>query len=429
MPALQQARKTDRFYGWINAVILFFIYGTMYGFIFYGFTVVFPAMVQAMGWSRGEAALSHTVRGFSLGLLAPLASYAVIRYGSKRTMIAGLGLGILVMLLLGTATSKIWHWTILWGIIMPVSFSLGGAIPIQTTVTYWFNVKRGTVLGIVLSGAAVAGFISAPLYTFIIEKSGTWQSGWLTAAVFISAALVSVFFLKNKPADVGQFPDDISPEKAVESAATGKSKTAKTFRADHPVPLKEAIKLPVLYLIMACMVAQISALYLLTVHGVLHLTDQGFSKMEAASVIGNLILFSGFARIPIGILGDRIEPRWIITVAMAGMGLALLGFWKTPASLPLLLVLSSIFGFSFGATVPMFPTIIGNYFSPASFASVNGFIQPFMILLGAPVPLAAGMIYDKFNSYDVAFGYVIILVLASVVSGFFLVPPRKSSLR
>ena len=85
-----QPLKSDPFYGWVNTVILFFIYGTVYGFIFYGFTVVFPAMVQTMGWSRGEAAMAHTVRGFSLGLLAPLASYAVIRYGAKRTMISGL---------------------------------------------------------------------------------------------------------------------------------------------------------------------------------------------------------------------------------------------------------------------------------------------------------------------------------------------------
>ena len=175
------------------------------------------------------------------------------------------------------------------------------------------------------------------------------------------------------------------------------------------------------------MIAQISALYLLTVHGVLHLIDQGYGKMEAASVIGNLILFSGFARFPVGILGDRIEPRWIIAIAMAGMGISLLGFWAAPAGLPFLLVLSAVFGFCFGATVTMFPTIIGNYFGPASFAPVNGFIQPFVTLLASPVPLIAGTMYDRFNSYDIAFIYVITLVLASAIIGFFLIPPKSPS--
>ena len=420
-------KTREGFYGWINVIILFLVYASLYGFVFYGFTVVFPAMIKAEGWGRGEAALAHTIRGFLLGFLAPLASYCIVRFGSRRTMAFGLGIGVLVMGALGSMASQLWHWILLWGFIMPFSFSLGGAIPIQTTVTYWFSNRRATVMGMVLTGAAAAGFISAPLFTAIMDSTGTWKTGWLTAAGFCALAFVASFFIKNKPEDLGQFPDGIRPEKTTGTVTPDTSKKATTYRTKDTWTLKEALKVPAIYLLMICMIAQISALYLFTVHGVLHLMDSGFTKMQAASVIGNLILFSGIARFPMGVLGDRFEPRWIITASLAVMGITFIWLWKAPANLPLLLAMGSVFGFCFGATVVMFPTIIGNYFSPSLFATINGFLQPFMIFAGAPIPLVAGLIHDRLHSYDIIFIYVIILLFAATLCALLLAPPSKKT--
>lgn len=424
--ATDEQRNPVLFYGWTNAFILFVIYATLYGFVFYGFTVVFPAMIKAQGWGRGEAALAHTMRGFLLGFLAPLVSYFIVKFGSKKTMLIGLSLGILVMGLLGSVANQLWHWTLLWGFIMPFSFSLGGTIPIQTTVTYWFNIRRATVMGIVLTGSAIAGFISAPLFTAIMDGTGTWKTGWLTAGVLCFLALMASFFIKNKPEDMGQFPDGIAPENDTEAAVSKTKKKTGTYRTKEVWAVKEALKQPTLYFLMICMIAQISSLYLFTVHGVLHLMDSGFDKMKAASVIGNLILFSGLARFPMGVLGDRIEPRWIITFSLSVMAATFIFLWKAPANFFLLLTMSSIFGFCFGATVVMFPTIIGNYFSPASFAKVNGFIQPVIILAGAPIPLVAGLFYDKMHSYDIPFIYVVILLFIATVCAVLLAPPSKA---
>jgi MFS family permease len=174
------------------------------------------------------------------------------------------------------------------------------------------------------------------------------------------------------------------------------------------------------------MVVQMSAVYLLTTHGVLHLTDLGFTRMQAASAIGNLILFSGFARLPIGFVGDRIEPRWIMSIALAGMGVAMVGIWKAPGNLGALLAIVSIFGLCFGSMVPILPSIIGNYFGPSAFAPITGFLSPVMILIGAPVPVLAGIIYDRFGSYDIPFIYVVTLTLVSALLATALVPPKKT---
>jgi sugar phosphate permease len=413
------------FFGWKNVVLLFIVYGAVYGFVFYGFTVVFPEMIRAEGWSRGDAAMAHTLRAFSLGALAPLVAVAVGKFGAKRTMNAGLSLGVLVMATLGTLTSQLWHWIVLWGFVMPVSFSFGGAIPIQTTLTHWFNAKRATALGIVLSASALGGFVAAPLYTWIMRESGTWRAGWLAAGILCALALLCSFFMKNKPADIGQVPDGIDHRPADDSAASTTAKRPRTYRTTETWTLREVLRQPVLYLAGFCMVAQMSAIYLLTTHGVLHLTDIGFTDMQAASALGNLIFFSGLARFPMGLLGDRIEPRWIMMLALAGMGVGLVGIWRAPSDFGLLLGIVALFGFSFGSIVPIFPAMVGNYFGPSAFAPITGFLSPVMILIGAPVPFLAGIIYDRFGSYDIAFIYVVVFTFVTALLSSTLVPPKK----
>ncbi len=415
-----------KFFGWNNVVFLFLIYGCLMGFVFYGFTVIFPAMIKAQGWGRGEAALAHTVRGLLVGFMAPLVAISISRFGASNTMKAGLAIGAGALAVLGTVADQLWHWTVLWGVIMSLSFSFGGVIPIQTTVTFWFNARRATAIGIVVTGSTVAGFIAAPLFTQLINITGTWRSGWLSASAICVAALVISFWVKNKPQDIGQFPDGISPENITGSPSAGRTvKKAKTYRTTEPWTLKEALKTPAPYLYIVCLIAQTWALYIVMVHGVLHLTDRAYTQMQAASVIGNLILFSGLARFPAGILGDRVEPRILGAIALLGMSASLFFFWKAPANIMLLLCVAGIHGFCFGATVVLFPTLIGNYFGPSAFAPITGFVTPFMIVFSAPVPFIAGLIHDRFHNYNAAFIPIVIMLTASAFCCFILRPPAK----
>lgn len=418
-------QKSRRFFGWTNVGILFFIYGAVYGFIFYAFTVVFPEMIQAQGWPRDDAAVAHTLRAVSLGALAPLVALAIGKLGAKRTMVAGLSFGAIVLAVLSLFTTELWQWTLLWGILMPIGFCFGGAVPIQTTLTYWFNVRRATALGVVLSAAAFFGFIAAPLYTWFMQLADSWRAGWGAAGIFCALALVASLFMKSKPEDIGQFPDGIDPDAPPDEAGSSTVRKPRTYRTSEIWTLRECLRQPVLYFLGLCTVAQASAVYLLTTHGILHFTDLGFTKMQGALAMGNFILFSGFARLPSGFLGDRIEPRWIMATALTGMGLALIGIWRPPDDFFAVLVIMSIFGFCFGAIVPIFPAIIGNYFGPSVFAPITGFLSPVMILIAAPVPVVAGRIYERYGSYDFAFMYIIALTFVTVLLASMLVPPKK----
>ncbi|MDY6843884.1 MAG: MFS transporter [Thermodesulfobacteriota bacterium] len=409
------------FYGWKNTMVLSFIYMIVSGIIFYGFSVIFPAMITEMGWRRGDAALAHTIRGILVGLLSPVAAFLINRFGGKKTITFGIIVLVVGLFLLGTAISKLWHWLLIWGFIMPFGFAFAGMLPTQAVVTHWFNIRRATVLGLVTTGAPLGGFIAQPFFTWLIQEFKMWQIGWVICGVFALLSLIAAMWIRNKPEELGQSPDGLISDEIT----AGQEKVARTYRTTETWTLKETITCRSLWLGMLVNLGQLMALYLVMVHGVLHLTDLGYSKMQAASVISFIILGSGFARFPMGWLGDMIEPRWICSAAMAIMFFTFCGIWKAP-TMTLLIVTGPVFGFCYGTIVVLIPAIVGNYWGPASFASTMGFIMPFMIALGAPVPVIAGYIADHFGTYDIAFITIGIIIALGAFLAIFITPPQKT---
>jgi MFS family permease len=411
------------FYGWKNVIFLFIIYMFTMGIVFYGFSVIFPVMIKTLEWNRGTASIAHTVNALLMGFLAPLAALSVNKLGTKKTISMGITVLVIGLVLLGTLISQLWQWIIVWGIIVSFGFVFCGIMPIQTTLMFWFDKKRATAIGIVMTGAALGGFLAQPFYTWLMALTNTWQVGWLVGALFAFIALILAFFIIGKPEDVGQHTDGLSPDD-MKTGQSGIELGARTYRTPTSWKLKEAIRTPTVWFIIMIMVGFVMPLFLVTTHGVLHLTDQGFSTMQAASVLSFLILGSGVVRFPIGWVGDRIEPRWIVMVALSIMLIALFGIWKI-SSFKMMMVAGMVFGMGYGCQIIMIPTMIANYYGAEAFPGIQGVLGPIMITFCASVPVGAGYIFEQTGSYDLAFIILIMVLFISFVFSFFLAPPTK----
>ena len=411
------------FYGWKNVVLLFLIYMSTLGLVFYGYSVIFPTMIKSLGWNRGTASIAHTINLLLMGLLVPLVAVSINKLGTKKTISMGIAVMFIGLVLLGTVVSQMWQWIIVWGFLISFGFAFSGVVPIQSTLMFWFNKKRATALGIVMTGAALGGFLAQPIYTWLMTLTNTWEIGWLIGAGFSLMALALAFFIVSKPEEVGQHPDGLSPDET-NTPRSDVEREARTHQTSTPWELREAVRTPALWIIAMVVIAYVMPLFLVTSHGVLHLTDRGFSEMQAASLLGLLILGSGLVRFPAGWLGDRIEPRWILTVSLGVMLMMFLGIWKV-SSFDLMVAAGMIFGICYGSQLIMIPTIMGNYYGPDAFANINGVIGPILILFGASVPVGSGYVFEKMGNYDLAFlPLSIVLGIAFVVS-FFLSPPTK----
>ena len=412
---------TAAFYGWKNLGLLFGVYLFAVGFVYYSFNVIFPEMVRENEWKRGDASWAQTLHGVLFAAFIPLAALLTNRLGARATITIGIGVLILGCILLGTITPSILAWTLLWGVVMAFGFALGGVIPIQTTVAQWFSLRRATAIGVVMSAAGLGGFLAQPLFTWVMQEFGGWQSGWLAATGFAVIAILLVTWVVNRPEDRGQHPDGIEPGTDAHAQRHG---AAGIHRTQEVWTLSEALRTPTLWLLIVLFLGTVMPLYLVVVHGVLHLTDLEYDRMEAASVLSFMLAGSACARFPVGWLGDRMEPRAILFALLATAVIALGIIWKAPG-LSWLLLAGVLFGAAYGGTLVLVPAVIANYFGAAAFASINGFVFPVQLVIASTVPVGAGYLADLTGSYDVSFIVLIGFAALAAVCALTTRPPRR----
>jgi len=71
---LATGTKARGFYGWWLIFFLWVVYTIPIGFAFYCPAVLYPFMIEGMGWSRGEVMFGSTAIMLLFGLASPLAA-------------------------------------------------------------------------------------------------------------------------------------------------------------------------------------------------------------------------------------------------------------------------------------------------------------------------------------------------------------------
>ena len=421
------ALPKQSFYGWKNAGILSFIHLARAGLISYAFSVIFPVMLKETGWSRGDASIAISMALLSAGFLVPIAAKILNKIGSRKIINIGLFIFLVGLIMLSTMTTKLWHWIVLWGIVIPLGRVLCGLMPAQVSLMYWFNRKRAMAIGFLMTGAPVGGFLAPPVYTWFMAHMGGWRSGWMLSAGVVMIALVVSFWIKDKPSDLGQYPDGTAPQ-ATDSRSLGGQTLERsgTYRTDAAWTLKEVLKTRTIWFITAASITQSMGLGLVIYHGVLHLRDVGYNPMDAAWILSMIIISSGIVRFPVGWLGDRIEPRWIFFSALILTLIGFVGIWKAP-SFEFLIVLGPIYGIAYGTILTITPTLYGNFYGPEVYASTRGFFAPFLTVIAAGVPTIAGYAVEKLGSYNEVFLTISILLVGGIICSVFLSPPEKKT--
>ena len=378
-------------------------------------------MVETMDWNRGTASLAQTVALIMLGLAYPLTGYLIHRFGVRQTVTIGLLVMLAGLILLVLAVSAIWQFILVWGVVMGLSFALTGPICSQSAMISWFSIKRSTTIGIVMTGAALGGALSQPILSSLMEQFDSWRAAWLLAAVMVVISLVAAQFVINRPQDIGQHPDNVDPALVSDDPTAGNLRP-KTHRTGHNWTMKQVIRTPTLYMLMLVTLGYLGTFFFLLNHGLLHLTDNGLSKIEAASIMGLAILGSGLARIPAGWLGDQFELRWTLFGSIALMAIGLSGFWLGHGVI-LLSAMGMLFGAGYGSLLVLGPVVIGNYYGERAFPIINSVLAPVMLPFAAAAPAGAGFIFEATGSYDLAFAGAVALLVSGLIAAFFMKPP------
>lgn len=412
------------FYGW-NIVAACFASNLLTAGVYWqGFQVFFLPMLAEFGWSRTLFSLAFSFRQVEVGVGAPLVGVLVDRFGARATIVASGLLTALGMALIG------FTWDIYSFYLFFLLASLGAsgtshAVSWIVAIARWFRRRRGTAVGIAMSGPALSGVALMGLEWMV----STW--GW-RPAIFVSAALVlavvvplAYVVVRNTPEELGMHPDGEAPAGSRPAGAEVGPTGAPHVESDN-LTVGQALRTRnfwAIVVVFSCIFFGHSGIQ---VHQVaLFHDDIGLDTGAATLLLGLTFLVSVVGRIGAGVVSDFLDLRLVLAgivainvTAWAYLNFApITGFWT---ALPFAL----LYAVPFGATVSIRPLLMAKLFGPRAMGTIMGLFQ--MITLCAAIlgPVFMGWVFDQAQTYRPS---LLAFVVSSAVAlpFVFLVRPQK----
>ncbi|UCB42461.1 MAG: MFS transporter [Dehalococcoidales bacterium] len=414
----------NRFYGWVALAGAMAVYFSMCGNYVYSFGVFLPVFSEEFNWSRTALSGTLTASEVAHGLIGPLVGISISRFGARKNIIVGNTLAALG--LLGMAfVEEVWHVYLFYGVLAGIGISFGSFLSTTAMVNDWFIRRRSLAMSLVLAAGGVGGLIFPPFISWLITSLG-WQVAWtfLAGIHLILAVAIGGVLVRNKPEEMGQFPDGtvspIAPGTITESPGI-----SRVYQTPVDWTVRAALRTRALWLILACDLTLWFPFSTLTIHEVAYLQDKGFTSLTAASALGLMVGISIIGRLLFGVLGTRFEGKYLIAVCLALMftGMIILMNART---LPLVYACSVLCGIGFGGMLVNVPVILGAYFGRTHYARILGWTAPVLTVFGAGSPLIAGLIFDVTGSYMLAFQVGVVLLGVGVVLALLIRPPKPS---
>jgi len=413
------SRRPALFYGWVIVAVTVIGMLIIYG-VRHSFSVFFVDILDEFGWSRGNTAIMFSLNVLIYGLLAPVAGSLGDRWKPRRIMPLGAAL-------LGLATAgcglanELWHFYVLFGILMPVGTVFTGWPLFAPAISNWFVRRRATGLGIGLIGGGLS-FTMGIFAEYLI-----WLLEWRWAYVVLAGMVIGIvipvvlLFFHYRPADIGRHADGF------ERSVGEDPKPAPGGGAFRDWTLSQAVRTYQLWLlVLAFMLYFGVGNYLVLAHQVAFAEDIGYSGMIAASVFGLYGIFLAVGQVS-GFIADRIgrEKTFTLATLLSVAGLLLL-ISVRDASQPWMLYAYAIcFGYGAGLMVPALIAGAADLFHGRHFGAINGLLLTGMGVGGAIGPWLGGFIFDIWGSYICAF-IICIIAICLACLGFWVAAPRRA---
>lgn len=390
--------------------------------------------LQSMLWMQGFGNLAVELRGqfgwsktfFSVGfvstrtgsaLFGPVQGAALGRWGTKRILRVGAGFVFAGFAGLALVQSR-FHF-LLALMVAASGIALSGFLTITSAVVKWFERKRARALSLQTMGLAVGGF-AGPLLVLGFRWFG-WRPTMVGAGAILAVAIVAASSIIGIDRSASAEPIDGVPPELLENEPRAEGVQDRHFTA------RQAMGTRAFWMIS---MGHGSALIVVTAsmaHIALYLTeDRGFEPTRAAVIAGTIPVFQFFGTGLGGFLGDKVNKRAIVGVAMcfhAG-GLLLMTWVDSSLAIGAFVVMH---GLAWGARGPLMQAIRADYFGTTDFASIMGWSN-IIVTIGVVIgPLLAGVLADTTGDYQLGFTAIALLALAGNVFWVLASPPTTDT--
>ena len=371
-------------------------------------------MIEDTGLSRTGISALLAVSTIVSAVLVTFVSRLADRYGPRIILVAaGLGLGAACFGM--TAATNI----IAFFFAFAALRALGqGSLIINCIllVNQWFVARRGRAIGLMTMGVVTSTAIFPPVARFLIDSIG-WREAYAVLGVVAIGLIVptALFVVKNRPEDVGLFPDGSSqpPVSETRQAMAGVRRDTKVYSSVNFWLLALSLGSP----------------GLVTTGLIVHQTDifvqNGLSATLAAGVFAVYSASSAVSSLASGFVADRVGPKALFVFSMATL-LAALALAVVMDSLFVAVVYVVVLGVSLGCFIIVHGTIWAHYYGRHGLGRVQGPSMTVSVCASAIGPLPLAVFQEQTGTYTVGLMVMMALPVLSATGLLFARPGGTS---
>lgn len=365
----KQNNKANSFGGWgwsiiFMCMIAYFIGG---GINTDGLNIFVGALSGARGWDSAAMLSWSTYGGWIAIFFTFIFGHIIVKKGAKVVFVSTLFLTAIAIYFYGhTHNFAVYAISVASCSILSTGYSLTAPNTIQAN---WFPRKKGLALGWSTIGYPLCTMVFPFVTNFLMGSFGV-ESMFTCIAVFVLVfGIVSIFWCKNTPEEVGCAPDNdpLSAEEIMASQAA-----AKAYKS--PWTMKRLLKTPQTWLIGIGM----GLLWMVTVaivsQLVARLMSAGYERNAAVSMLSVMGFFGIFGSYIWGYIDLKIGTKkaTYAYAAWYAIALLLLIFMANTATIYLGVFMV---GISVGGICNLIPSMIGSVFGRYDFAAASRFIS------------------------------------------------------
>ena len=404
-------QKDGVFYGWWIVLAGSISQAYTSGTFWQGFGAFFDPIIEQFGWSRALTAGAMSLQRMESGGVSPFVGWFIDKFGPRNVMLFGTFLTALGFILL-SRIQELWQFYAAF-LVLTLGLSFGTFLIVTTAVANWFVENRSKALSFTMAGSGLGGVL-VPVVIWIIATTD-WRTGLVIVGIGCLVVGIPVsFVMKSRPEDYGMLPDGAPLPQDGDGHAQQGDATPRRSALSREVTMttRQALTSRVFWQLAIAMGVSgmvISA----SIHQIPAITSFGMSRNIAGFAILGVSIFSVVGRLGSGYFGDRLDKRHVIAVALLFQFIGTIVF-AFSSEIWHLVIFVILWGFGFGASIPVRFALIADLFGRRHYGSIMGTLMTTSAVFGVIAPVLVGWIFDIRGNYREPFALMAFTLLIAI---------------
>lgn len=381
----------------------------------YGFSVFIDPMLTQLGLSRSLVSIVYTAATLVSAATVFLVGGVIDRHGHRFVLAGTTAVYAAALVMMGAVGGA---WTLLLGFtLLRATGASVLTLTARTHVAQWFVRRRGRAVSVVNLGKMLGLAVVPPANALLIQQIG-WRDAWRVNALVVALLVpIALVLVRNRPEDVGQFPDGRSGHDR--EAPIGSAERGDERSWTRP----EALRTRAMWLLLAATFVPAMVTNGLSFNQISILTEAGLTPTAAALTFTIESAVAMPMTLVAGWLADRLGPRPVLALGQALLVATLLSLTVASPG-PTAVLFGVLRGLTTGTWILGQEVAWPAYFGRRHLGSIVGLSFAVSFVGAAIGPLPFGVIYDLFGSYRFAILGITILPVLSTVAALAAAPPK-----